>query len=516
MSATYSINIGTQFESYKKTDILSVLIDLPDNTNKLISPKDVRDAFLTVWASSPFKQTKNSTGSGYIGIDSGNPSNRDIKEKILLGKRSVGNLDILSDSLLNSSNADIFIFNTKSDSSSQDSTIISILAGTNSSLYQNAPYIESKYDPLDETIDLNLRNINGSINIHSDLGRVAINGILFPTVSETSANASNGKILRYSGIFPDGILKWDNTNVTIANIGTIGQITNIYGSTVSLNGYELEFVNNSLVPLKVAGVPSGFSFSSTSFNGGKWPIVEVIKKILYPYTPPVSNILVTNVLTGTKYVEIGTTPTLSIKWNLEIYPRSSSEYISDYLILADNLATIGTGLSFSGLPGTTFSGTASLIASPSGLPITKTYSISFSDVGNISSSYPTGFSHSSTSSIEYVYPVYYGFSSTIITNDNFVSVSGSLSKLINPYPGLSNSISPIYNGNGYLYFIYHNTFPTNITSVNDPNGFIIHDLSTYNHSSFGPSSSTSIFGSYRVWRTVATCSQVSGKFNFNF
>ena len=36
MSATYSVNIGTQFETSRK-DILSVLKQLPDNTNKTLS-----------------------------------------------------------------------------------------------------------------------------------------------------------------------------------------------------------------------------------------------------------------------------------------------------------------------------------------------------------------------------------------------------------------------------------------------------------------------------------------------
>ena len=47
MPATYSINVGTQLEAYRKSDIISVLKDIPDNTHKLISPRDIRDAFLS-------------------------------------------------------------------------------------------------------------------------------------------------------------------------------------------------------------------------------------------------------------------------------------------------------------------------------------------------------------------------------------------------------------------------------------------------------------------------------------
>ncbi len=56
MPATYSVNIGTEYEASRLPDILSVLKNIPDNTHKLISPKDVRDAFLSTWANSPIKQ----------------------------------------------------------------------------------------------------------------------------------------------------------------------------------------------------------------------------------------------------------------------------------------------------------------------------------------------------------------------------------------------------------------------------------------------------------------------------
>ena len=55
MSLTFSINVGQIVQAERKEDIFSVLQELPDNTQKLISPKDVRDAFLTSWANSTFK-----------------------------------------------------------------------------------------------------------------------------------------------------------------------------------------------------------------------------------------------------------------------------------------------------------------------------------------------------------------------------------------------------------------------------------------------------------------------------
>lgn len=547
MSVTYSVNIGTQFETTRK-DILSVLKDLPDNTHKLISPRDVRDAFLSTWATSPFKQTKTISGVEYIGLDSGNPADRDIKEKIFLGKRSYGGSDILSNTLLNSTDSDIFIYNTKSDTASQDSTKVSILAGTNSSLYSSAPYFESKYN--NGKLDLNIVNpslLQSPINIYSNNGRVAINGISFPTISENTAGASNGKILRYVGTFPNGYLIWDSTNVTISQLGSTGAVTNIYGGTVSLNGYELEFVNNSLTSTSVGGVPMGFSFSATSFNGNKWPLVEVLKKVLYPKVAPVTIITATS-SSGTKYAELGKTSSVYVNWNTTIYPRNADEYVSDYLITkrVDTGATTSTtyyGLSFSGIPGSSFSGAASFITGSYSSTTTEYYTFNATDIwkplrvtytGTPGTNFTNnGFSYSTTASLEFVFPIYYGFTSSEISNNStsFDSVISVLNKYIAPHPGTGNSINLNYSGAGYLYFIYQrSTFSTNPYKIVDPNGFVIFDSSSSNgvFSGVSPNSITNaggtwsrpsgLGGSWAVWRSELPCSYTSttDKFEFKF
>jgi hypothetical protein len=514
MPVTYSVNIGSQIEAYRKPDILSVLQDLPDNTQKLISPKDVRDAFLSTWANSPFKQTKNTSGVEYIGIDSGNPSDRDIKQKIFLGKRSFSNTDILTSSLLSSTNTDIFIFNTKPDSVLQNTTIVSFLAGTNSTLYPYAPYISSEYvnNSGIENINLEIRNpslYNGAINIYSDNGRVSINGISFPTIAENSA-ATNGKILRYNGTFPNGYFKWDDSNVSISQLGSPNEVTNIYGGTVSLNGYELEFVNPSIVPNTVGGIPMGFSFSSTSFNGTKWPISEVLRKLLYPYVAPVIN-----TSTNITYAELGTTSSIVFNWDMTIFPRTSNEYISNYMISSKtgNTTTTSsyTGLSFSGIPGTTFSGVANFITGSYSSPTTTTYTLSVSDIWP-SNTYPLGFSHSATSSVQFIYPIYYGFSNTNITDStSFDLALNDLSKYIYPYPGLSNSISLNYNGSGYMYFIYQtSTFPTTPIKIIDPNGFVVYGDTTSSFNSIINLTKVNGFGgNWSILASSAICSYVS-------
>jgi hypothetical protein len=56
-------------ETNQLGDIIDVLNILPDNTTKLISPKDVRDAVYTLWENTMFKPTSFSGSNvDYIGI----------------------------------------------------------------------------------------------------------------------------------------------------------------------------------------------------------------------------------------------------------------------------------------------------------------------------------------------------------------------------------------------------------------------------------------------------------------
>ena len=543
MPATFSINSGQLTETTRKSNIFSVLNDVQDNTQKLISPRDVRDAFLSTWANSPFKiTTPNSLANfEYIGIDSINPSNRDIKEKILLGKRSYGNLDVMNDYLL-TSDTDIFLFNTKPDSVTQSSTKIGILAGTNSTLYRYAPYIESKVNSTETAVDLNIINpgTNSAINIISTTGRVAINQVLFPTVAETFGSASDGRILRYRGTYPSGYLKWEDPTITLNTIGTPGYPTNIYGSTVSVNGYPIEFIDDNYVPITIGGVKIGSSFSASSFFNGttyqNWPVTEVLKELLYPYVPPVLELSAINTVTGTTYAEVGTTANVTLVSKITTYQRNNNEKICNYQIIPN---TSYTGLSFSGTPSSfithTILTTTYSSAVAASFTSTKTWTLNVSDSGNINS-----FSYSKTATIKYVYPIYYGFTSSIINSTNFNSIVSTFNKLILPYPGPGGSFSLPFNGSGYLYFIHaidnvwENSFVpsqfSGLQQIQDPNGFIIHERSEPAYTSFIQSSVlASIYpitpgypAYFRVWRTKWVCaypgpySNVSGNFKFIF
>lgn len=588
MPATYSINVGSQLEAYRKADILSVLKDIPDNTHKLISPKNIRDAFLSTWANSPFKQTKNLSGIEYIGIDSGNPSDRDIKQKIFLGKRTYANLDIMSETLLSNERADIYIYNTKPDSYlTQSSTKIAILAGTDSSLHQTAPYIESKIENGINHLEIRNPSLNyGSINLYSSTGRVSINGVLFPTVAETSANAGNGKILKYSGTYPNGYLRWSPITFDETNVGDAGLPTNIYGSPVLLNGHSMEFVENSLMPFEFGAFPSGFSFSANSYYSPitatqqNWPLSEVIRGILYPYVAPEIKMSIVNIETGTTYAVAGSNITVSIDYEVAMYSRTPNEYMSNQFLLSRPIVngiagvtsgTIYSGMSFSGSPGSKFSSNISFQLSDPGLVSggKYIYTMAVSDVpGTVVAGYPlissynSGWSHSTTAEINFIKPIYYGFTasdislvpglfydyhqhpsfqigfdvedpsiqSSIAKNlfiDNMNALRSNINSIVQPYPGIGNSMDINISGSGYLYFIYPRfdgignvLDESSLYSIKDPNGFVLYQKGSPTASAFFPSSFYALqapFSEYVVWQTKAVCGyQGTGSFQFTF
>jgi hypothetical protein len=578
MPATYSINVGTQLEAYRKPDIISVLKDIPDNTHKQISPRDIRDAFLSTWANSPFKQTKNASGTEYIGIDSGNPTDRDIKQKIFLGKRSYANLDIMTDNLLSNNRADIYIYNTKPDSYlTQSSTKVAILAGTNSALYSTAPYIESKVVNGVNHFDFRNPSLNyGPINIYSSTGRVAINGILFPTVSETDANAGDGKILKYSGTYPNGYLKWANITFDETNVGATGLPTNIFGSPVKLNGHSLEFVDTSIVPTEIGGVPVGFSFSSNSYYSAitgtqqNWPLTEVLRQVLYPYVAPTLSLSLVNNANGATYAEAGSTITANLKYLLTIYPKTSDENVSNYYILTQQNfgSTIGVtagttyhSLSFSGEPGKTFSNSINFVISDpgSGSGGFYRYTMAYSNVpGTVIAGYPLnspylnfGWSYSTTAEIRFVKPIYTGFSGTSslvsfsptlpysstnggssnlnnFRNTKFTPLLSSLTKLVKPYPGINSSLFVNVTGTGRLYFIYPRNNgigdtldESNLLKIKDPNGFVLYQKGNTASSAFYPGTFDRLAqagsSDYVLWESITPCSyQGDGYFELVF
>jgi hypothetical protein len=521
MSVTYSIKIGTPYEAKRIINVEDVLKQLPDNTNKEISPKDVRDAFLSTWANSPFKITSpNSSTTEYIGIDSGNPADRDIKQKMFFGKRQLSGQDILNDTLLRS-DTDIYFYNTRLDSASQ-STKISILSGTDSKLFQYAPFIESKSNGTRSDLIIRNPSTYSNINIESTSGRVSINGISFPTIDENKLESTDGKVLRYQGTFPNGYLKWDNTNIDNLNVGSSTTETKLYGGTVSLNGFDLEFSDDRMVPKKIGGIDAGFKFNQYITGGKKkWPIVEVLKKLLYTYVPPELKISVYNKATGKSYFERGTSVVIGITFSVTAYSiglftNNTINQTNGCVITKDDktfgnliFQTTSTNPISNIKPG---DNTTKEITYTQPLSTTKkTYHLHVNDSNG--TSFPTNFTHSATASMFPILPIYYGFANSIITTSaQMTTAFSNFSKLIDPTPGTGSSIYVDYKGDGYLYFCYPkdsiNSSGNTIlfgtpSTISDSQIYLFkyHDSNYPSLSIFTYSNITSNSGEYSLWRT---------------
>jgi hypothetical protein len=464
---TYSINISQSTESTSYVDFsyidtsggtfsdgnpYFILNSLTDNFNKEVNPRDIRDSILSNWNLPGFKETQNISSIGYIGVDSGNPFNRDIKSKIYFGKRSFSGTYsyssqymIMKESLL-SNDVDVFFYNTKPDTYSQLKTRISFLSGTNHLLYNNAPYFQSQavIGTAGQVLSLDIINPStsgGNISISSLYDRVFLNGISYPTILETSASASNNKVLRYN----NGQLYWDDISVSFYNtVGLTGSMLNIFGNPVSINGMPIEFSCSKKTPISFHGVRSGRTFSSVA-------IVEVLREILYPYLLPLCGLSINHTV-----AEFGTFP--SIKLYYSITKRTN------------NINTIALANMIPGsLPPIITNGHVTIAGTANGVYISNT-NTSFQITVNDGTQ-----SVIASQSLNFVYPYFYG----LLTNP-FISFSGlsTLNKLVDYQ---RDQTIPLL-GSGYIYFIYDNSYPV-LNSIYDSN----------NNEIYGPSSSFSTF-----------------------
>jgi hypothetical protein len=514
MSVTYSINPNSSIETTRKVDVNSVLQSLPNNTQKLIKPRDVRDAFLSTWSNSAFKLTKiKDSNIEYIGLDSGNPNDRDIKNKILLGKRNYGNNDIMNNELLNS-NSDIFFYNTKKDIDEgnivdQSSTKIAILSGTNSESHINSPYLESFATA--SQFNFNIVNPSGGdISLRSITGNVYLNDIPFPKIDE---RPNDGDILKYNGIWPLGKLEWTSPELTsTTNIGSINQETNIFGDGVNLNGFSLEFISDSLVPETIGGIQQGNSFSIDSFNGQNWPISEVIRLLIYPYIEPKLEINAFNQNTGFPFGDLYLpSQEITLTYSVTTFARESSEDIKDIKIFRDSTIIQNIG-DFSGDPGSiTFSSISGITVSGAG-PFIFGISASNTIDGSINVI-------SSTVSYEFIEPfIQFSIESNSINNipDSEVLNGGlSASSILNSFLQDTNTnrvvlpfdedIDIVFDFSGvsstqpsFLYFAYPFSY-NELESIQFLNTNFISSISSYTYSIIGTTTSTG--NQYRIYKS---------------
>jgi hypothetical protein len=453
--ATYSINTGTSIETTTYNiigataiDLSQVLDILPDNTDKQINPKDIRDAILTSFSNSAFKQTLASQSTtSYIGVDNVNPdyANKDVKSKVYFGKRAFSGTysysythDLMTSDLLNS-DVDVFLYNTKKDTVSNNRTRIAILSGTNSSLYTNSPYLQSQVVTVGTYSSLSLDIINPTftggtssvINFNSDYGTVSFNQIVFPRPQESYGfvpgltAASDGRVLKWN----NGVLGWDDILLPDTSyIGATGAPTNIYGSTINVNGYPFEFTDTRQCTFAMGDIELGETFNSVS-------IVEMLRRMVYDYLPPICSLSILPPYSS-GYVEVGSTPIIKLGYTITKRSLPTQTSVFSYMIPST-------------YPAITNDGQVTISGSVSGVVVTPITSATTSFTLTVNDGTQ---SNSASATIAGIYPYFYGFSSlTTMTTAGLAS----LTKLVEPKSNKNVDVV----GTGNFYFIYDSNYP---------------------------------------------------------
>jgi hypothetical protein len=341
---TYSISPGTSQESASKASITDVLTVLLDNTSKEITPRDIRDAVFSAWESSVIRYTTDGT-TPYIGID-----RNDVKDvKLFLGKKEISGVTIMS-STLNSSDTDIFLYNTKSDSAVTQDFKMSILAGSSASLFGSAPYIGSRYissSPSYLSLDIVNPSTYGTINIESGASAsITLNNLQFPSPNYIT-DVTNYPLGASPSITDDLFLVVRSgqsielvTYQSSGNsLGSPGVQTDIYGSPVNVNGNSLEYTNLNPTVTSIGGVSIGSTFSNVA-------LIDMISAILYPYLEPTAILQIVNTSQGSlsynntlERVHTGS-PAITIYYTYTLTKRT-------YNITSTNFSLVRSPTSFS-------------------------------------------------------------------------------------------------------------------------------------------------------------------------
>lgn len=446
---TFSINEGTNTESISyllngdlegtESSFKFLINRLTDNKEGLINPPDLRDLFISTLSSTIFKLTT-ATGSNisYIGIDTLNVDDRDLKNrKIFLGKRVYQLNDIVTNDLINS-NYDILFYNTKSDNQQQFTTRISLLSGINSSNFINAPFLQSQTIFGTSSVSFDF-NSSGDINIISQ--NVEINDFKLPN----GASASDNKVISWSD--DESSMIYDNLTTQLSStIGTSSQTLDIFGNPTNINGYDFNFTDNRKSTIEIGDIKLGESFNNFSIS-------EILQRIVYQYLPPFSTI---KLLPPNEkgYVEFGLIPNVSLEFS--IFKRTFNT----------NVATLSNMIPGT-FPAITTQTYSSVTATASGLinsPLNTT-GVTFSVIVGDGTQ-----STVSSTNIRGIYPYFYGFSSRGSIN------SSNLSQLIKLVEDKSDKNIIIQPGSGFFYFIHDSDYLDLSEILNQDDINIINDF----------------------------------------
>jgi hypothetical protein len=457
--STYSAPFTPPIESDKLGSILAVLQQLPDNTNKLIAPHDVRDAVFTLWENTIFKQFTGSASVEYIGIDNVNTRNQ-----VFFGKRQYLGSDIMNSNLLTYNSpdtlpgyySDFYFYNNKSDGFGTQDTRISILAGTDSTLNNYAPFLNVSRTP--GYLDLDIVNPSlsgGNLFLTSETGNVSINDIVFPTVAETGSSASDGRILRYR-TSPTPRMYWEDVSFSSDVLGSTGSQTDIYGSPVNLNGYPLEFTDATPMVQDFGGIVTGRTFSN-------YPIVELLRELLYPFLGPLATAAISpSVIEYNQFSNNNMTMSYTITKRSENIIASTGSSTPTASPLSNFATASGSGIV--NVSGNVSWSVASLDQNL--YPSTNLFKLTVTD--------STFITYTASAIGKFVVPYFYGFHSLLPTD--FGWTADSTAAYLYSIGGFSISAAGdkniTLNGSGYIYFCYDANYGP-LSSIKDNNGFTL-------------------------------------------
>jgi hypothetical protein len=446
---------------------------LPNNKNGLINPPDLRDFILSVWSSTIFKLTTTTASNiPYIGIDTLNPDDNDLKNrKILLGKKQYQSNDIVTDDLINS-DYDILFYNTKNDNQQQFTTRIGLLSGNTN--FQNSPFIQSQtiFGTTSVSFDF---NSNGDINIISQ--DIEVNEFKLPN----GASASDGKVISWS--IDESSMIYNNLTTQLpSTIGTSSQALDIFGDPTNINGYDFNFTDNRKCSVEIGDIRLGENFSNFSIS-------EILQRIVYQYLPPISTI---EILPPNEkgYVEFGQTPNVVLDFS--IFKRSFNTNTATLLNMIPGTFPAITTEGYSSVTGTA----SGLITSP-----LNTSGVTFSVIVGDGTQTTT-----SSTNIRGIYPYFYGFSSQAS-----ISNLSQLTKLVESKTDKNIIIQP---GSGFFYFIYDDLYG-DLDEILDQNNVVFtdFDLSTQTLSSPNGLWVNKEFKVYRI-NTLSTSIPIIFKFKY--
>lgn len=418
--ATYSVYSGLDYEAVGSTLLLDnsatqsytftenkVVTDIPDNTNKLVYPTSVRNAVISLYDSVPFKENL-VDGKYFIGIDKGN---QNIKNKIYLGKRNYNGTQIPNATVL-ANNLDVIVHNTKSDNSTnQYKTSIAFLTGDSDLTDDVSNTIEAqvvKYSNNNRRIDLSFVNNSGDINILSkgpgsnDPGSfVMLNGITYSRIQDTDpdmgGSASEGRTLAYM----NGVMTWSDLTPTDPGwYGATGTVVPIFGSQTYVNGYTLDFTDQSMLPIEIGDLKYGETFKNRSLS-------FMLERMIYEYLSPTCTIKLVN--ENMSFAEIGTSPDVQLSYS--ITKKSNDTKPTALTNMLPNQLPAITGSS------KTVEGTAKGVVITPFEKTTTVFTITVSDGIK---------SNSASASISGVYPFFYGFTSSTTINSNLLKTMTKL------------------------------------------------------------------------------------------